>query len=159
VGPFEDGHVLIQVFLVHAAKRAKEISKPRPNAFRGVVVDFANPVAVIVPRPLPFSRRMTDCDMAAIRLGSMMIRLPFIPGAPGPPLRFGVEKANPGAPGLHSVRGSLAAPRWRLGFGSGRGRAPLVSVHEAFGTRAMNAKKYRSRLPKEVGAPEDQILL
>ena len=51
--PLENRHVLVEVYLVHTAERPQEVPQPRPDPFQRVVVHLADPVAIVVPRPLP----------------------------------------------------------------------------------------------------------
>ena len=65
VGPLEDRHVLRQVPLVHAPERPQEVPQPRPDPLQRVAVHLADPVAVVVPRPL--ARRVADRRVPAAR--------------------------------------------------------------------------------------------
>ena len=58
---------------MHPAKGAQEIACARPHAFRGVNVNLAQTIAVIVACPFVFA--MLDRDSLALNL---IVALPFI---------------------------------------------------------------------------------
>ena len=68
-----DGEIACQELFVNATKQAHKVSDKRPHAFDGVDMNFANAVAVLVPRP--FFLGMTHRVMRAI---NVVVALPFI---------------------------------------------------------------------------------
>src|SRR5262245_52281059 len=76
--PLKHGAVLVQKPLTHATEGAQEVSHARPDPFDRVGMDFADAIAVIIPRPFALSRGMADGLMASARLCYVAIGRPFI---------------------------------------------------------------------------------
>src|SRR5262245_49281565 len=70
--------VPVQKPFADATKQTHEIAASRPNAFHGVVVDFANAITVIITRPFALSWRMADGPVGAASSSQMSIGRPFI---------------------------------------------------------------------------------
>ena len=63
---------------MHAAKGTQEIAPAGPDTFHGVVVDCANAVSILIPRPASLARRVTDRFMVTLRRRQMPIAPPFV---------------------------------------------------------------------------------
>ena len=59
-------------------KQPQEVAQACPNAFHRVVVDFPNPITMIIARPFPLSRSMADPLMDTTRCRESVIGRPFI---------------------------------------------------------------------------------
>ena len=70
---FTHRHIVVQVLLVHAAKRTQKVSQRLPQAFNRVDVNFSNAIAIIVSRPLFLT--VTDHSMATVQ---PVIALPLV---------------------------------------------------------------------------------
>ena len=73
MAPFKDSYILVEILFMHAAKGAQEIAQAGPDTFHGVVVDFANAVSILIPRPASLARRVTDRFMVTLRRRQMPI--------------------------------------------------------------------------------------
>ncbi len=72
-GPFAERKILAEIDFMHAAKRASEITDTGPPAFERVHMHFAQPIAIVVPRP--FFRAMVDPYVDAC---NVVVALPII---------------------------------------------------------------------------------
>jgi len=70
---FRHCNVSREVRLVHTPKRPQKVPHSRPQALRGIDVDFANAIAILIARP--FMRAMIYRDMRSCHL---IVPLPFI---------------------------------------------------------------------------------
>jgi hypothetical protein len=68
-----DGKIACQELFVNTPKLAHKVSHKRPHAFDRVDMNFADAIAVIVPRP--FFLRMTN---RVVRTINVVVALPFI---------------------------------------------------------------------------------
>ena len=76
--PFKDSYILVEILFMHAAKGTQEIAQAGPDTFHGVVVDFANAVSILIPRPASLARRVPDRFMVTLRRRQMPIGPPFV---------------------------------------------------------------------------------
>src|SRR5258708_3161976 len=68
-----DGKIGGQELFMNTAKRAQEVTDEGPHAFKGVDMNFADAIAIVVTRP--FFEGMTD---GAVRTVQVVVALPFI---------------------------------------------------------------------------------
>src|SRR3954471_3992832 len=66
----------MEVFLVHAPERPEEVPQPRPQPFQRVVVDLADPIPVVVPRPL--TGRVADRRVQPPYPGQPVVPAPLV---------------------------------------------------------------------------------
>src|SRR5262249_58615516 len=78
VCPFTQGNVLVQRPLVDTPKRPQEVAHPRPESFPGVVRNFADAIAILIPGPLPLSRCVAHRNPAPPERRPAVGAAPFI---------------------------------------------------------------------------------
>jgi hypothetical protein len=64
--------------LTEATEQAQEIAAAGPNAFHGIVMDFANTITIIIARPLAAPWRMANRLVRTACGSKVLIRRPFI---------------------------------------------------------------------------------
>jgi hypothetical protein len=78
MGAFKHHDVACQKPLTDATEQAKEVSTAGPNAFHGVVMNFANAITVIITCPLAILGCMANCLMTTACGSEVLIGRPFI---------------------------------------------------------------------------------
>ena len=76
--PLEHGERLTEIALMNATKRMENITDARPAPFHCIAMDFAHPIAIIVPGPLPRPCRMADGGVESPGPSKVVICLPLI---------------------------------------------------------------------------------
>jgi len=94
VNQLENGYILSQVSLGHAAERPQEVSQACPDALAGVAVDFAEAVAVVVSRPLFFG--VADGGVAPARGGHAVVGVGLVGEEPCVGLALGLDEGLDG---------------------------------------------------------------
>src|SRR3954454_17696360 len=89
----------MEVFLVYTAERPEEVPQPRPQPLQRVVVDLADPVPVVVPRPL--TGRVADRGVRPAHRGQSVVPAPLVGEdarhRPGRPHHHAAERLAVGA--------------------------------------------------------------
>jgi hypothetical protein len=97
VGAFVYSEILVKVDLIHTPERAKKIAQFHPQPFDGIVMNFANSLAIVISRPDALARCMANHRMFSARLGQMIVGAPFV-GINGGFIPSGLQDAAPKIP-------------------------------------------------------------